>query len=1798
MTSTSAGGAAAGGQPAADGWHSAGFEVLGAVGRGSHSVVYRVRRHADGAEYALKLFSSGAAPPGSDPGADGSAGLALRREAALLATVNHPGVARVHEAGAIDGRPYLLLDLVEGRRLSDVLTAGPLGEERLLSIGADVADALAAAHRAGLVHRDVKPDNIVLCPQGTARLIDFGLATPAAGSTGAVTAGTLAYCAPEQAGTLSRPVDGRADLYSLGVVLFECATGTRPFVTANVGELLRQHAVAPVPDPREWRPELSPALAELITRLLAKDPDDRYPSAIALRADLTRGAARARAAAAVDEAARAGRDLPLVARQAELATLRERWERARQGTGGVTLVCAAAGGGKSRLARELTAEVAAGGGLVLHGTCSPVAGPLASLRAVLGEYLRRIHQLPAVDRERSLHGLHAAAGLGAALLRDLTPEFGDVFADTEPVAGVGREPFAAAVAGLLLELARRHGGLLLHLDDVQWLDDASCLVLQKVAQDLRDAPLFVVATGRDDAEYRADLDRLRLAAAPVTDPDVELPPLDEVGVAELVSVVSGGLQVDAETARRLAARSGGNPFTLLEYCTAIVDAGLAEPNWGTWRIDLDRLDHLDLHEDAAQLVLERVDPLNAESRRVLGVAAVIGLRFPADLLTDLCGDRDVVMSVLADAAWRHLIERRPDGDYAFLHDRIREALLSRLDAAALRELHDRVADALEPPHGPHDVYAVAHHRLAGDRDANPLRSAAACQAAGALALADHSPAQAITFLEAAAEASRAAGAPPDVALLRLLGRAYHDMGRFEDAVPAFQGALELTEDPVERAVVLDLIARVHLNTWDVDAQEAAVEQALRELGRPLPKSRLLFAVTSLGAFLAGCLVGLTRIGYGTLRGRDRELARLQGLLYEGTGMALVRRLRESEAGVVALRSVYLVNRLGLSPENVRAWAGWAYIARAVHLHRLADRCAATAMRRAQQLGDPQLIAYVAWVRGVELYRSARDGGEALQRALDEHGRWMDPGLRLDGLAMLPWEFMLRGNTASIEALERRRETWIADAAGQVGVYSATVSEAGLPALRGQPAVAAALVQRAGVSAASPFWLRGDLTVVTLLVALEQQDVGPVFEAAAEEFDQISLRPPHLLAPHHSGLVYVAYGRLEQCRAAVPGPDRTARVARARRSIDRLGRIAKRPLIAAHHRIAQASLLQIMNRHREALAALGEAEPVLFAADSPLAMFEAARVRARALLALGLEGEAARQATYAIGVAQECGWPHRMQWIRAEFAGHVTVSLPSLRSADAFAPNVFRDRLAALEEVSLAASRALEPEELARIALDVTIRILGAERALLFLLNPHTGELRPHLGRDNDEHDLPELNHYSATVVDHAWREREAVVVTGTEDGVVLGADSVAAHGLRSIMAAPLRLDERMLGVVYLDSRVAKGIFTEENVTLLRAIAGHVAVSLETARTVKLELEVEAAHRQRDLAETLRAAMSEVSGTLDPDVVLQRLVASAQRTMRADRAWLVTEEPPAGVARVPVDAAALAGVSAAVARSAPLPAPASPPAGLPSPGEDPATDDVVGSLQAAAAPVVGGPERALPTELLCDGGAAAGEAAVAGSWMAVPLRVRQRRLGLLVLATERERAFGEAQVEIAATMAEQGMVAYENAQLFSRVRELATIDGLTQIANRRHLIEAAEREVALARKTREPLAAIMVDIDHFKRINDTYGHQAGDEVIRGIASRLARHTREGLVGRYGGEEFVLLVCAAPFAALRVAERLREEVAATLVETSAGPIGVTISAGVAFLEDDDETPRTLLARADACLYRAKRAGRDRVVSTAYP
>ncbi|MGH9813733.1 MAG: serine/threonine-protein kinase, partial [Candidatus Acidiferrales bacterium] len=270
------------------------YRIVEKIGAGGMGEVYRARDDRLERDVALKVLPAGTL-------ADEASRQRFRKEALALARLNHPNIATVHDFNTQEGTDFLVMELVSGTSLSEKLAAGPLPEKEALRLGSQLAEGLAAAHEQNVVHRDLKPANLRVTPDGRLKILDFGLAKlfrPARDDavtaeglshSQAGVAGTIPYMSPEQ--LRGEAVDLRTDIYAAGCVLYEMATGRRPFQETLSTALTDAILHKPAPPPGRLQPDLSSDLERIILKCLEKDPENRYQSAKELLVDLRRLAA-------------------------------------------------------------------------------------------------------------------------------------------------------------------------------------------------------------------------------------------------------------------------------------------------------------------------------------------------------------------------------------------------------------------------------------------------------------------------------------------------------------------------------------------------------------------------------------------------------------------------------------------------------------------------------------------------------------------------------------------------------------------------------------------------------------------------------------------------------------------------------------------------------------------------------------------------------------------------------------------------------------------------------------------------------------------------------------------------------------------------------------------------------------------------------------------------------------------------------------------------------------------------------------------------------------------------------------------------------------------------------------------------------------------------------------------------------------------------------------------------------------------------------------------------------------------
>ena len=459
------------------------------------------------------------------------------------------------------------------------------------------------------------------------------------------------------------------------------------------------------------------------------------------------------------------------------------------------------------------------------------------LRSAVDGYLRTVTELPAGEQASAVQRLRAAAGVDAGLLRPMSAAL-TVLLDPPRLAAEDRhEQFIAAVAAFLTGLAAEHGGLLLVLDDVQWLDVTSRAVLRQLADQIAQVPVLVLATARDDQPGSAGLAAFDADVGTRLDLRVPVGPLDDAGMNRLISGYLAGSDVSREMVEELAVRGGGNPFTTLEYLHALIEAGALRPSWGTWE--------LTKRSSRRSSCPPRCSTWSSRASTGSAALPAASWRWPppsAPGSTPACWlrwtgrTRPPHWSEAAAAGLLH-----PEADrYVFRHDRVREALLS--GGRSRRTARPAPADSrgsldTRARTDAADVYALADHYANGEVDRTPERVFATGWAAGQLAVEESAPAAALLFLQTAATAAQRAGIALDSSFREVRAVAYLWGGNADSAREQLEQGLAGERDRLRRATLLLHLAHAHRLQAELTARWTACARASRNWAPRCPPTR-------------------------------------------------------------------------------------------------------------------------------------------------------------------------------------------------------------------------------------------------------------------------------------------------------------------------------------------------------------------------------------------------------------------------------------------------------------------------------------------------------------------------------------------------------------------------------------------------------------------------------------------------------------------------------------------------------------------------------------------------------------------------------------------------------------------------------------------------------------------------------------------------------------------------------------------------------------------------------------------------
>jgi PAS domain S-box-containing protein len=643
----------------------------------------------------------------------------MAHEYSLKEELQSAWAVRPLELAHEDGQSLLLFEESGGEPLSRLLGA-PIEVGRFLHLAIRIVNALGQVHQHGLLHKDLKPANILVNAIGEVRLTGFGIASRLPRERQApeppeTIAGTLAYMAPEQTGRMNRSVDSRSDLYALGVTLYEMLVGSLPFTARDPMEWVHCHIARQPAPPGERAKDVPAPVSAIVMKLLSKTAEDRYQTAEGLGWDLRRCLTDWEVAGRIDVFPLGTHDrakhllIPekLYGRDVEISTLLDAFERVvAQGTPELVLVCGYSGIGKSSVVNELNKVIVLPRGIFISGKFDQRLRdiPYSTLAQAFQRLIRQILNGQAADIVRSRDAIRQAVGKQGRLLTDLIPELESLIGPQPPVPVLSpleaRLRFQTVFQSFVGVFARAEHPLVIFIDDLQWLDPATLTVVDYLISHPDTRHLLLIGAYRDNEvgpehPLMGTLKSIRGAGTAVH--EVVLGPLS---VDDFNQLLCDAFRCAREQAFPLAAlvhrKTDGNPFFAGQFLTNLVEEGFLEfePSSNSWRWDLAYIDAKGFAENVVDLMARRLQRLSPTSQDALKLLACLGSQADFGTLAKVRrGSEAEVHADFADTVCAGAILSTERG-FKFLHDRVQEAAYALIPPESRAEQHLRVGRLL------------------------------------------------------------------------------------------------------------------------------------------------------------------------------------------------------------------------------------------------------------------------------------------------------------------------------------------------------------------------------------------------------------------------------------------------------------------------------------------------------------------------------------------------------------------------------------------------------------------------------------------------------------------------------------------------------------------------------------------------------------------------------------------------------------------------------------------------------------------------------------------------------------------------------------------------------------------------------------------------------------------------------------------------------------------------------------------------------------------------------------------------
>ncbi|MGG6282666.1 trifunctional serine/threonine-protein kinase/ATP-binding protein/sensor histidine kinase [Leptolyngbya sp. AN03gr2] len=695
--------------------HLAGYEVLETIYDGSRTLVYRALRQSDRKFVILKLLKN--------PYPDTIELVQFKNQYTLTKDISLPGVVRSYHLETYQNRYVIVAEDFGGISLRNYALRfqnQQISIEEFLAIALQIADILSDLYQCRIIHKDIKPDNLLIHPDTKqVKLIDFSIASLLPRETQTLTnpsilEGTIAYLSPEQTGRMNRGIDYRTDFYSLGVTFYELLAGQLPFQSDDPMELVYAHIAKQPILVNQINPTIPSVLAAIVTKLMAKNAEDRYQSARGLKHDLELCQREWKQTGDISEFEIAQQDycdrwvMPqkLYGREQAIETLIAAYDRITQGASEIMLVSGVSGMGKTAVIQEVQKPLVKSAtehqhGYLIQGKFDQFQRniPFSAFIQAFRDLIRQLLTETTAQLERWRLKLLRALGENAQVLVEVIPELETILGEQSiapNLTGIAAQNrFNLLLQQFIQVFAQEHHPLVVFLDDLQWADLASLQLMQVLMEDSNKGYLLLIGTYRKEEVSPADplmltLEKIQQTGTLIN--TIELAPLEPHHLNQMITETLNYTPEQAVPLTELVYhKTKGNPFFSRQFLKLLYEEKLIHFDFqlGTWNYDLTQSKTVMLGDDLVAFMASQLQKLPQQTQALLKLAACIGNSFDLGILSAIAEQAPTeTASDLWNALQEELIFPTDDSYKVFQSDDHPESL-----TVQYRFAHDQIQQA-------------------------------------------------------------------------------------------------------------------------------------------------------------------------------------------------------------------------------------------------------------------------------------------------------------------------------------------------------------------------------------------------------------------------------------------------------------------------------------------------------------------------------------------------------------------------------------------------------------------------------------------------------------------------------------------------------------------------------------------------------------------------------------------------------------------------------------------------------------------------------------------------------------------------------------------------------------------------------------------------------------------------------------------------------------------------------------------------------------------------------------------------